>query len=101
VVKDDEIISPADAPGPVFSITKPMVANLVQQELALDERLAHWYPEFPYASEITVRHLLQHTSGMPNTFDSSTYVDATMHTPATARCGPGRPEQCGRPRAMS
>lgn len=55
------------------SITKQIVASLVMQEvaagnLALDRPIGEYWPDFPNARRgtITVRQLLQHTSGLPN-----------------------------------
>lgn len=36
-------------------------------ELSLDDKVTKFYPEFPY-TEVTVRHLLNHTSGLPKYF---------------------------------
>ena len=36
-------------------------------ELSLDDKVTRFFPEFPYA-EVTVRHLLNHTSGLPKYF---------------------------------
>lgn len=36
-------------------------------ELSLDDKVTRFFPEFPYA-EATVRHLLNHTSGLPKYF---------------------------------
>jgi D-alanyl-D-alanine carboxypeptidase len=55
----------------VASLTKPYVAvtalQLVQEGwLALDQSVAHWLPGLvPGGERITVRHLLSHTSGLP------------------------------------
>ncbi|HEX8246772.1 MAG TPA: serine hydrolase [Pyrinomonadaceae bacterium] len=52
------------------SIAKPFTATAVLQlkekgKLNLDDKFIKYFPEFPYA-EITVRHLLAHTSGLPD-----------------------------------
>jgi D-alanyl-D-alanine carboxypeptidase len=53
----------------VGSVTKPFTATLVLQEvragrLRLDERLSRFYPRFPGARTITIRELLNHSSGI-------------------------------------
>lgn len=53
------------------SVTKFLTAIAVLQlvsdaRLALDDSLERFVPEHPYGSGITVRHLLSHTSGLPN-----------------------------------
>lgn len=53
----------------IGSVTKPFTAALVltlvrDGALSLEDPLAHWRPEFPDAEKTTIRHLLQHTSGL-------------------------------------
>lgn len=55
----------------VASITKVFVAVTVLQlveegKLALDDTLDRWFPKVPHAGDITVRNLLNHTSGIPD-----------------------------------
>ncbi len=67
-------------PGEIWrwaSVTKQLTATLVMQEvaagrLALDDTLATRLPAFtgPSADRITLRMLLQHTSGLPNPDDT-------------------------------
>lgn len=59
------------------SVTKQITAVLVMQQveagtLALDGTVRRYLPDFaaPNADRITVRHLLQHLSGLPNPDDS-------------------------------
>ena len=48
------------------TITAAAVLLLVQRgRLALDETIGRWFPDLPYKG-VTVRHLLSHTSGIPN-----------------------------------
>ena len=54
----------------IGSITKTIVSTVMLQvigepefEVGLDDTLDRWYPEFPEASNITVRMLLNHSSG--------------------------------------
>lgn len=56
----------------ISSVTKTFVAATVLQlvddgALALDDPLGRWLPGVPSASEITIRQLLSHTSGLANT----------------------------------
>jgi len=59
-------------PDTVFrigSITKQFAAVCVlllaeQKKLSLDDKLAKFFPEFPRSNEVTLRHLLNHNSGI-------------------------------------
>jgi CubicO group peptidase (beta-lactamase class C family) len=51
------------------SLTKQFTAASVlllveQHKLSLDDKLAKYYPDFPRAGQVTIRHLLNHTSGI-------------------------------------
>ncbi|GIP64575.1 penicillin-binding protein 4* [Virgibacillus pantothenticus] len=55
------------------SVSKPITATaillLVQEDkLSLDDSVQKWIPNFPYEG-ITIRHLLNHTSGLPDYLD--------------------------------
>jgi D-alanyl-D-alanine carboxypeptidase len=67
-----------DTPYVVGSITKTFIAalalNLAEEGvLDLDETLDRWLPDYPRAGRITLRHLLNHTSGIFNYFEHPTY----------------------------
>ncbi|MCS5734358.1 serine hydrolase domain-containing protein [Herbiconiux daphne] len=72
---------PGDAVHPLFSISKALVgfcvARLVDDgELSLDERVAHYWPEFAAAGKgsVTVAQLLAHQAGLPG-FDEPMTLD--------------------------
>jgi len=81
-------IDPDRFPDDVLTVESPMfagdlahtlVAALVIQlahkgALALDASIANWYPEIEYARQITVRNMLEHTSGIP-AFYTQDFVD--------------------------
>jgi D-alanyl-D-alanine carboxypeptidase len=56
----------------VASVTKPFVATVVLQlvaggRLSLSDTVEHWLPGIlPYGNQVTVRQLLNHTSGVPD-----------------------------------
>jgi D-alanyl-D-alanine carboxypeptidase len=51
------------------TFTAALVLRLVDQGLVrLDDALTRWFPDFPLSDRITVRHLLSHTSGIPDYF---------------------------------
>lgn len=55
------------------SVSKPITASaillLIQEDkLSLDDPVQKWIPNFPYEG-ITIRHLLNHTSGLPDYLD--------------------------------
>ena len=65
----------------VMSVTKSLTAVAVLRlvetgALELDRPLSQWMPDIPHASRITVRHLLQHTSGLPDYGPLADYHDA-------------------------
>src|SRR4051794_6146115 len=60
----------------IASSTKPFTATLVlglvdRKKLSLGTRLARFYPKLPKAKKITVRMLLDHTSGLNDYFDDA------------------------------
>jgi len=78
---DDTPMSPDDA-FRIGSITKMFTAAVIVQlaeegVLTLDDPLAQWLPEvadqLPNGDEITLRHLLTHTSGLANVVEHESY----------------------------
>lgn len=65
---------PTDGVFPVGAVTQTFVAATALQlvdegQLSLDEPVAEWLPELPNADEITLRMLLDYTSGLANWAD--------------------------------
>lgn len=55
----------------VGSVTKIFTASLIlklaeEGEFDLDDKLSGWFPEYPQADQITIRQLLNHSSGIYN-----------------------------------
>ncbi len=55
----------------IGSITKTFTATLIfrlieEQKLSLNTKLSKFYPQLANADQITIAHLLSHTSGLPN-----------------------------------
>jgi D-alanyl-D-alanine carboxypeptidase len=70
----------------IASITKTFTATVVLQlieegELTLDALLSTYVPDVPRAAEITIRHLLQHTSGLFTYTRDETFNAALFATP--------------------
>ena len=68
------------------SITKTFVAALMLKLaerglLDLDDRLSRWVPDFPNSREITLRQLLNHTSGASNFTDDAAFGAAQKRSP--------------------
>ena len=62
-----------DTPFAIASVTKTFTSALVlryvdQGKIRLDDRLSKWLPDWPNARKITIRMLLNHTSGIPDYF---------------------------------
>lgn len=72
----------------VGSLTKPMVATVVLQladegRLSLDDPLARFLPgTLPDGDRITLRHLLNHTSGIGDYIDDAGFLNAVFATPS-------------------
>ncbi len=57
----------------VGSLLKPLCSAAVlsllsEQKLSLEETLSKWFPDWPQAQDIRIRHLLSHTAGIPDLF---------------------------------
>ncbi len=70
----------------IASITKTFVGTLILQlvqehRLRLSDRLGRWVTAIPYASQITVRELLNHTSGVRDYGENPVLLKATIEHP--------------------
>jgi D-alanyl-D-alanine carboxypeptidase len=71
----------------VGSLTKPMVATVILQladegRLALDDALARFLPDLlPEGDRLTLRELLNHTSGVGDYIDDQGFLDAVFAEP--------------------
>jgi D-alanyl-D-alanine carboxypeptidase len=68
------------------SITKTFVAAMIlslvaEDALALDDTLDNWYPDIPNGGAITVRQLLNHTSGIYNYTDDPDFIAEALGAP--------------------
>lgn len=75
-----------DTPFEIASVTKTFVSaailSLVDHgALSLADPLSRWLPGFPRAERITVRDLLQHTSGIRDIFDAPEYRALVLRRP--------------------
>lgn len=83
----------------IFSMTKPITAVALmtlfdEGKFALDDKVSKYIPEFegamvynaetktlePQIDELSIRHLLTHTSGIPYGWDQKAYVDSIYRT---------------------
>lgn len=63
----------ASTPFAIASVTKTFTSALILRYvdeglLRLDQPLSRWFPDWPDANRITIRMLLNHTSGIPDFF---------------------------------
>jgi D-alanyl-D-alanine carboxypeptidase len=79
---------PADASFYIYSVTKSLIATASldlcgKAVLNLDDSIKSYLPDFSLDTSITLRHVLSHTSGLPDYSGMSTYSDAVKATPTT------------------
>jgi len=72
-----------ETPFAIASVTKTFTAALIlrlaeQGRLTIDDPLARWLPDYPNAARITLRMLLQHTSGLADFFQNPKF-DAALN----------------------
>ncbi|MEZ4720980.1 MAG: serine hydrolase domain-containing protein [Flavobacteriales bacterium] len=72
----------------IGSITKPFVSMcilLLEQDgkLSLENSLSEYFPDFPRADEVTIRHLLTHTSGIRDYHDFIDWKERSQSNLAT------------------
>ncbi|MGB8965971.1 MAG: serine hydrolase domain-containing protein [Candidatus Cybelea sp.] len=70
----------------IGSVTKMFTAAAVLQlkergKLSIDDPLSKYVPSFPHASEVTIRQLLTHTSGLPEYDTMDDFVDRMASIP--------------------
>lgn len=64
----------------IGSVSKTFTATIImklieESKISLDTKLADYYPQIPNASKITIEHLLQHRSGIPNFIEVEDYME--------------------------
>ena len=68
-----------NSPFYLASVSKQFTAMSImilkeQNKLKYEDKLSDYFPEFPfYANQVTIRHLLTHTSGIPNHYRLGAY----------------------------
>ena len=75
---EDRLPMREDTVFEMASITKMFTASAVMLlvrdgRLGLDDEYMKYFPDYPYPG-VTIRHLLTHTSGMPEDFDTEDWV---------------------------
>src|SRR5262249_44912220 len=70
-----------------YSVTKTFTSALVlklchEGRLSLDDRLARWYPQIDRAPNISLRQLLNHTSGIPDYGGNAAYLESVRTSPS-------------------
>ena len=70
-----------------YSITKTFTAVLIlelceERRLSLDDRLANWFPHIAHADRISLRHLLNHTGGIPDYGGVRAYHESVKSSPS-------------------
>ncbi|WP_199609589.1 serine hydrolase domain-containing protein [Flocculibacter collagenilyticus] len=72
------------------SLSKPITATMIlmlkeQEKLSLSHTLADYFPEFNNTTgkQITIHHLLSHTSGIPNHFTIDGWFNSDFHSSTT------------------
>jgi CubicO group peptidase (beta-lactamase class C family) len=74
------------------TFTGALVLKLAEEGLLhLDDPLARWLPHFPRANEITIRELLNHTSGVYDVTEDPLLSGSAVQTPARALDGTSDP----------
>ena len=75
---EDKLPMQEDTIFEMASVTKMFTATAVmllvrEGKLGLDDEYAGYFPDYPYPG-VTIRHLLTHTSGMPDDFETAAWV---------------------------
>ncbi len=78
---------PVDGQFYIYSITKTFTAVRLLQIVArnnvsLDDPIINWFPDLPFPSTITLRRLLNHTSGVPSYTSLNAYMPAVQQNPS-------------------
>jgi D-alanyl-D-alanine carboxypeptidase len=71
----------------IYSITKTFTSVCILQmvqdgKLSLDAPLTNWLPNLPFPPSVTIRRLLNHTSGVPNYTSLEAYLPAVQESPS-------------------
>lgn len=78
---EHEVAVTGDTVFRIGSVTKQFTAAIIlllaeDGRLSLDDTLDTYFPDFPRSNEVTIRHLLQHTSGIANYTSQQDFMSA-------------------------
>jgi D-alanyl-D-alanine carboxypeptidase len=84
---DTKSAMPVNSRFYIYSITKTFTAVRLLQlaesgKLSLDDPITSWLPDLPFPSTVTIRRLLNHTSGVPSYTSLNSYLPATRESPS-------------------
>ncbi len=71
----------------IYSITKTFTAILLMQlfekgQVSLDDPIVKYFPDILLPKSVTIKHLLNHNSGVPSYTDLPDYMSATRENPS-------------------
>jgi CubicO group peptidase (beta-lactamase class C family) len=87
--REKNILNQNDIYYKIASITKPITATAIFQlhekkQLSLNDPIGKFIPDFKNGSVITIKHLLSHTSGIPDISSLETFQEL-KNTPTTSK----------------
>lgn len=82
--REHQVLNTTETKFRIGSITKPFTAMAImmleeQGVLSVNENLKRFVPSFHYADQITIHHLLTHTSGIPNITQMPNFREFMKH----------------------
>ncbi|MDB5135233.1 MAG: serine hydrolase [Mucilaginibacter sp.] len=83
---ENKIINTPNTIYQVGSMTKQFTATVIlklaeQNKLTLDDKISKYFPDFKRGNEITIKHLLTHTSGISELFRDSLFIQENKEKP--------------------
>jgi len=84
--QENRLLLKTNTPFYIASLTKQFTSMAIMMlkergKLEFDSKLSDFFPDFPsYAEQVTIRHLLTHTAGIPDHFELGAYKPDLTNT---------------------